>query len=71
MFTKTVSDRSKLSVYRSSGTSYSASQKNLISPFCGKALQTVSVHSPYMLDIIENLYSKNIDILWFHLIPNI
>lgn len=34
-------NRNKLSVYRSSGTSYSAEQKNLISPFCGKALQRI------------------------------
>lgn len=34
-------NRTKLSVYRSSGTSYSAEQKNLISPFCGKALQRI------------------------------
>ena len=39
-------DRTKLSVYRSSGTSYSASQKNLISPFCGKALQIIQPNSP-------------------------
>lgn len=33
--------KTKLPLYRSSGTSYSSSQKDLLSPFCGKSLQTI------------------------------